>query len=137
MAASSHQEFEMMEKGQHFTPDPAPDGTIPPPIIRYSCHPSDSDSVTGRMTPQQVKDRREQQDSHTSLLPGAAVPGEVTLQHHGGSIQSLLAIDLDKPQHPAVVDDIDMTLQRKVSRCRQDSGVGCRTIHRATIEAKY
>ena len=137
MAASSHQDLEMIEKGQHFTPDPAPDGTIPPPIIRYSFHPSDSDSVTGRMTPQQVKDRRGQQDTHNSLIPVDAVPGDVTLKHHCGSIESLLAIDLDKPQPPAVVDDIDMTLRRKVSRCRQEGGVICRTMHRATIEAKY
>ena len=135
MAASSRQELEMIEQGQELTPDLVPDGTIPPPIIRYSFHPSDSDSVTGRMTPQQVKDRRAQQGTHKSLLPVAAVPDDVKLQHHGGSMQSLLAIDLDKP--PAVVDDIDMTLQRKVSRCRQEGGVGCRTMHRARIEAKH
>ena len=126
MAASLDQELEMIEQGQERIPDLAPDGTMSQKIIRYSFHPSDSDSVTGRMTPQQVKDRRGQQDSHNSLLPVAAALSDVTPQQHRGSMQQLELLDLDKPQPPAVVDDIDMTLRRKVSRCRQEGGVGCR-----------
>ena len=88
MAESLGQELEMIEQGQHFTPDPAPDGTTPPPINRYSFDPSDSDSVTGSITPQQVK-------------------------------------DLDTPQHP-ILDDIDVTLRRKVSSCVQEGGRACK-----------
>ena len=115
----------MIEKGQHFTPDPAPDGTIPPPIIRFSFDPSDSDSVTGSITPQQVKDRRGQQDSHKALLPAAPVLSDVTSQQQRGSMQELELLDLDTPQHP-ILDDIDVTLRRKVSSCGQEGGMACR-----------
>ena len=123
----------MMEQGHELTPDPAaPDTAIQPPTIHCSLHPTDS--VTGSMTPQQVKDRRGQQDSHKALLPAAPVTGDVTQQQQRGSMQRLDLLDLDMPRH-LVLDDIDMTLRRKQ---RQKRGwarpAGYRTVHRpATI----
>ena len=119
----------MIEKGQELPPDTAPNGTIAQPIIHFF-FPSNSDSVTGSMTPQQVKDRGRQQYTHNSLPSVGHVPSEETPQQQSGN--------MDQLEHP-VLDDIDMTLRRKVSSCKQEDewAAGCRAKHRAAIQAKY
>lgn len=126
MASSEHQELEMIEQGEQVFPDPAADGTIPqqayseigPPIIRCSLDPSGP--LPSSMTPQHTNDRRERGSNSFLRPPAPSASGDATqLQIDSrGSMQKLELLDLDLLQHP-VLDDIDMTLRRKVSFCGQ------------------
>lgn len=129
MAYSAQPGLEMIERGQQI-PDPTEDDTITQQV-----HSLDPSGPLPNMTPQQMNDRREGGTNY-SLRPSVpSATGDATpLQVDGGwSMQQLELLDLDLPQRP-VLDDIDMTLRRKVSFCMRTESVvyrraGSETMH--------